>query len=145
VRSQLNERNETDDFSRQVARAEGLHLDDLADGTVLKLVTLLDQYILVKRGGAYVWISGHPTFCPEPVVVEMLGSLASRYASRPKPGFIGGCMCLVFRHPTLETVTTSLIHEIQLMSGGLDPSTPVVPEPIRASNSNLAFQVLPND
>lgn len=51
MRSQLNERNETDDFSRQVARAEGLHLDDLADGTVLKLVTLLDHYILVKRGG----------------------------------------------------------------------------------------------
>ncbi len=67
---------------------------------------------LIKRADAHVRISGHPTFCPEPVEVELEGSFGSVPPLNPHPGFIGRGMYLVFKHPVFGEVTTSRIVEI---------------------------------
>jgi hypothetical protein len=92
---------------------EGFYLHDLADGAVLEIETQHRHYRLVKRADTHVRISGHPTFCPEPVEVEIQGSIRSNPTLLPIPGFIGCGMYLVFKHPRFDQViTTSRIREI---------------------------------
>ena len=91
---------------------EGLYLDDLASGAVVEIETQHHHYRLVKRADTHVCISGHPTFCPEPVTVEIEGSFGGRPPLMPNPGFIGRGMYLVFKHPLFDEVTTSRIREI---------------------------------
>ena len=91
---------------------EGLYLDDLAQGDVVEIETQHHRYRLIKRADAHVRISGHPTFCPEPVEVEIEGSFGIEPALKPNPGFIGRGMYLVFKHPLFGWVTTSRIREI---------------------------------
>jgi hypothetical protein len=75
------------------------------------------HYRLVKRADTHVRISGHPTLCPEPIEVEVEGSLAGGPPLVPNPGFIGRGMYLVFKHPLFEQViTTSKIREIHKLS-----------------------------
>jgi len=106
--------NRTTDFSaRQSGSDEGFYLNDLADGAVVDIETQHRHYRLEKHHDRHVSISGHPTFCPEPVEVEVEGSIASKPALTPNPGFIGRGMYLVFKHPNFERViTTSRIREI---------------------------------
>ena len=95
------------------ASEEGFYLDDLAEGTVVDIETQHRHYRLIKRVDTHVRISGHPTFCPEPVDVEVEGSMANEFAPVPNPGFIGRGMHLVFKHPHFDqSITTSRIREI---------------------------------
>jgi hypothetical protein len=55
---------------------------------------------------------GHPMFCPEPVDVQIEGSVGGRPMQGPKLGFIGRGMYLIFKHPVYDSVTTSRIREI---------------------------------
>jgi hypothetical protein len=91
---------------------EGIYLNDLADGAVGEIETQYHHYWLVKCADTHVRISGHPTFCPEPVEVEIEGSAGSLRPLMPNPGFIGRGMYLVFKHPLFDQVTTSRIREI---------------------------------
>lgn len=91
---------------------EGIYLDDLARGAVVEIETQHHHYRLVKCADTHVRISGHSTFCPEPVEVEIKGSFGSRPPLMPHPGFIGRGMYLVFKHPLFNEVTTSRIREI---------------------------------
>ena len=92
---------------------EGFFLNDLAEGTVVDIETQHRRYRLIKRADTHVRISGHPTFCPEPVEVEVEGSMANEFAPVPNPGFIGRGMHLVFKHPHFDqSITTSRIREI---------------------------------
>jgi hypothetical protein len=95
---------------------EGVYVDDLADGTVVEFETQHHHYTLVKRAGSQVRISGHPRFCPEPIAVQIEGSVSDPPMSEPKPGFIGRGMHLVFKHPVFDNVTTSLIREIHKLN-----------------------------
>jgi len=95
---------------------DGLYLHDLADGAVVEVETQHSHYKLVKRADSHVCISGHPTFCPEPVEVEIEGSVAGGSALLPNPGFIGRGMYLMFKHPQFNLVTTSRIREIHTHS-----------------------------
>ena len=99
-------------YAKQTEADEGVYLDDLAPGTVLELETQSHHYTLVKCDGSDVLISGHPTFCPEPVVVHIEGSFIGPCVTYPERGFIGRGMHLMFRHPVYDTVSTSLIREI---------------------------------
>jgi hypothetical protein len=96
---------------------KGFYLNDLPDGAVVDIETQHHHYRLVKRADTHVRISGHPTFCPEPIEVEIEGSIAAGPLLAPNPGFIGRGMYLVFKHPLFEQViTTSRIREIHQLS-----------------------------
>lgn len=97
-------------------REEGVYLNDLADGTVIEIETQHHHYTLVKRAGSQVQISGHPKLCPEPIAVQIEGSVATRPMVAPKPGFIGRGMYMIFKHPVFDNVTTSRIREIHSKS-----------------------------
>jgi hypothetical protein len=94
----------------QPAAEEGVSLDDLAVGAVVEVVTGHHTYRLENRGGGEVLISGHPVYCPEPVLVELHGSVGD--SGVIKMWFIGRGMRLEFRHPALGLVQTSRVREI---------------------------------
>jgi len=95
---------------------EGLYLDELDDGTVVEIETENSHYQLVKRDDKHVSISGHPTFCPQPVEVEIEGSIADNPPSFSNPGFIGRGMHLLYKHPQFNLVSTSHIRGIHTRS-----------------------------
>ena len=105
-----------DSRAEQPAAEEGFYLKDLAEGAVVEFETQHHHYRIVKRADAQVRISGHPTFCPEPVEVQIEGSVGSRPMLTPNPGFIGRGMYLIFKHPTYDRITTSRIREIHKLS-----------------------------
>jgi len=109
-------RNERDRGQMPAASEEGVYLKDLAEGSVIELETQHHHYTLEKRSGSQVRISGHPMFCPEPVAVQIEGSVDGRPALAPKPGYIGRGMYLIFKHPIYDSVTTSRIREIHSKS-----------------------------
>ncbi|HMD83706.1 MAG TPA: hypothetical protein VKO18_03265 [Terriglobia bacterium] len=103
--------------AQQPGSEKGFYLNALADGAVLDIETQHHRYRLVKGADTHVRISGHPTFCPEPIEVDVEGSIAAGRLLAPNPGFIGRGMYLVFKHPLFEQViTTSRIREIHKLS-----------------------------
>jgi hypothetical protein len=94
---------------------QGVRLDDLADGAVLQVETQRHQYSLVKQADTHVRVSGYPTLCPEPVEMEVEGSIGSGSLSVPNPGFIGRGMYLVLKHPVFDRITTSQIRGIRVL------------------------------
>ena len=99
---------------RLMVRSEfegGVRLGGLGDGCRVVVRTANRLYELHVRDGE-TWICGHPEYCPRPVPVQVRGS--SWGGSMLKVGYIGCGMCLEFRHPTFETVTTSRIMSVQL-------------------------------
>ena len=105
------------DFSAQQARnQDGFYLNELSDGTALEIETQHHHYKLVKGADTHVRISGHPTFCPEPVDVELEGSFGERPPIKPRPGYIGRGMYLVFKHPQFNEITTSRIREVHKLA-----------------------------
>lgn len=107
-----NSDSEDNQRKSQPGGDDGFYLDDLAAGTVVELETKHHHYTLVKRAGSEVRISGHPTYCPEPVAVQIEGSVVERPMTAPKLGYIGRGMYLIFKHPVFDSVVTSRIREI---------------------------------
>lgn len=97
---------------KRTANDDGIYLDDLANGAVVDIETQHHHYRLVKDEDTHAHISGHPHFCPEPVEVEIEGSIGGAPATMPRPGFIGRGMCLLFKHPILDEVRTSRIIDV---------------------------------
>jgi hypothetical protein len=62
-------------------------------------------------GQGQALISGHPFFCPEPVLVKVHGSTWGGTVMRS--AFIGRGMRMEFLHPEHQTVTTSPVVEIK--------------------------------
>ena len=89
----------------------GVHLRDVLPGTVLEVQTQNRAYTLRYEGMGKALISGHPVFCPEPVLVTIQGSTWG--GSMIKQGFIGRGMCLEFNHPAFEPITTSVIVQVR--------------------------------
>jgi hypothetical protein len=107
-----NPNQDIDFTTEQPGSDEGFYLDDLDRGAVVEIETQHHHYKLVKRADTHVRISGHPTFCPHPVEVEIEGSFKSGPPLEAHPGFIGRGMYMVFKHPLFNQVTTSRIREI---------------------------------
>ncbi len=107
-------RNLSDRINGNLIQSEvegGVYLDDLEEGDVLIIETRNTHYRLVTSGCGTALISGHPVFCPDPVLVSVEGS--NWGGSLLKASFIGRGMCLEFRHPVFHTVTTSPILHIR--------------------------------
>ncbi len=96
----------------------GVYLEDLPEGTELEIQTENRSYRLLCCGQGQVLISGHPEFCPEPVLVKFQGSTWG--GSLMRSAFIGRGMQLEFRHPEHQTITTSPIVEIKDHGGHPD-------------------------
>jgi hypothetical protein len=89
----------------------GVFLDQLPAGAVLLVRTQNRSYTVVNRGNGEALISGHPKFCPEPVLVHIEGS--NWGGSMLKVAFIGRGMRLEFRHPEHRTIVTSSILDVR--------------------------------
>ena len=89
----------------------GVYLRDLPLGAVIEVETRNRSYVLVNQGDGEVLISGHPEFCPEPVLVKVNGSTWGGSMLLEK--FIGRGMHLEFWHPDHSTVTTSKILDVR--------------------------------
>jgi hypothetical protein len=89
----------------------GVHLRDVVPGTVLEVLTQNRSYTLEYRGSGQALISGHPVFCPKPVLVNIHGSTWG--GSMLKERYIGRGMCLEFAPPTNPAITTSVIVEVR--------------------------------
>jgi hypothetical protein len=106
--------NFDDAINRAICQSEiegGVALDALAPGAVLHVQTMNHLYRLENRGEGEVWISGHPEFCPEPVLVDLHGSTWGTPMIRRR--FIGRGLRMEFRHPERGIVLTSRVREIQ--------------------------------
>jgi hypothetical protein len=90
----------------------GVFLHDLPPSTVLEIQTMHHCYRAVLLGGSDAMISGHPEFCPEPVLVAIAGSTWG--GSMLKLQFVGRGMHLEFHHPEYSTpIVTSAIQDIR--------------------------------
>ncbi len=90
----------------------GVRLQDLEPGSVLRVATENTCYEIVVLHGGSAYLSGHPLYCPQPVLVAIAGSTWG--GSMLKVGFIGRGMRLEFRHPAYpKPIVTSIIQEIR--------------------------------
>jgi hypothetical protein len=100
--------NLSDQINGNIIRSEiegGVYLRDLPDSSTLEVITQ-------NRDGD-AWISGHPEFCPEPVLVRIAGS--NWGGSMLKAAFLGRGMHLEYRHPKYRgPIVTSTIVDIRL-------------------------------
>lgn len=109
--------NFSDEVNRNIARSEiegGVHLHELPDGAVLEVETLNRVYTIVIRGWGQAEISGHPEFCPDPILVRIHGS--NWGGSMLKTLYIGRGMHLEFGHPSYRTINTSRIVNIRAVT-----------------------------
>ena len=97
--------------------AEGIALDDLAEGTMLEVETRHHVYHVQHLGDGKALISGHPEFCPEPVQVDMIGSTWGGNSLRLR--FIGKGAKLEFWHPVRGMICTSRVLEVRALSARL--------------------------
>jgi hypothetical protein len=105
----------SDAINHNVVQSEiegGVSLERLPADAVLEVRTQNRSYIIANRGGGEAMISGHPQYCPEPVLVRISGSTWG--GSMLKTLFIGRGMHLEFRHPEHRVITTSKILEIRM-------------------------------
>jgi hypothetical protein len=90
----------------------GVRIEDLVPGSWLQVKTQNTCYLILILFGAMALISGHPLYCPRPVLISIHGSTWG--GSMLKRRFIGRGMHLEFRHPDYSTpILTSPIQEIQ--------------------------------
>jgi hypothetical protein len=103
------------DVNRNIVQAEidgGVKLQDLGPGSTLHIRTQHTLYLVLVVAGNLALISGHPRYCPQPVLVEIAWSTWG--GSILETHFIGRGMRLEFRHPKYRTpIVTSPIHEIR--------------------------------
>lgn len=107
--------NLADEINNGIVQSEiegGVFLNDLPPSTVLKIQTMHHCYTAVLLGGSEALLSGHPEFCPEPVLVAIAGSTWG--GTMLKQRYIGRGMHLEFCHPDYRTpIVTSRIQEIR--------------------------------
>jgi hypothetical protein len=117
--------NLSDEVNGNIVRSEiegGVSLGDLPPSTVLEIQTQHHRYTAVFLGESQALISGHPEYCPEPVLVAIAGSTWG--GSMLKLRYIGRGMHLEFCHPEYRTpIITSRIQEVrERMNFALDES-----------------------
>jgi hypothetical protein len=89
----------------------GLDLDELPVGAMLEAKTAHHTYLIENCGNGEIRISGHPLYCPEPVLVEYLGAIDGTPLF--KMGSITPGMRMGFRHPSLGIIRTSSVQGLQ--------------------------------
>lgn len=96
------------------AVSDGVDIDELAIGACLEVVTGHTTYELENRGDGKVRISGHPEYCPEPVVVDFQGSVGG--PSLLKMWHIEPGSKMAFVHPKFGMVRTSRVRSIRQLN-----------------------------
>ena len=89
----------------------GVDVDHLPVGTILEIETGHTTYKIENRGKGKVLISGHATYCPQPVEVEFQGSAggpALLKLWRIEPG-----LKMVFDHPEFGVIRTSVVRSVR--------------------------------
>lgn len=108
--------NLSDRINANIIRSEiegGVYLRDLPENAEIEVVTQNRGYTLVIRGDGAALISGHPEFCPEPVLVRISGS--NWGGSMLKTAYLGRGMHMEFRHPNYQgPIVTSRIVDIRM-------------------------------
>src|SRR5580698_9410540 len=108
--------NLSDHVNRNIVRSEiegGVYLKDLPDESTLEVVTQNRGYTLTLQPDGLALISGHPEFCPEPVLVRISGCNWGR--SMLKSSYLGRGRHLEDRHPEYRgPIVTSTIVDIRL-------------------------------
>jgi hypothetical protein len=95
-------------------------LGGLAARSRFQVSTRNTRYQLLALFGSMALITGHPLYCPHPILVGIHGSTWG--VSMLKVRFIGRGMCMEFAHPQYQTaIVTSPIREIREC---LQPSQP---------------------
>ena len=100
--------------NRRIIQSEiegGVHLGSLPPGTVLEVRTENRSYTIRYQGLGQAFISGHPVFCPSPVLVTINGSTWG--GSMIKSGYIGRGMRLEFAQSAFQPITTSVIRDVR--------------------------------
>ena len=104
-----------DEVNHHIVQSEiegGVFLKDLPSATVLQIQTQHHCYTAVLLNEGSALISGHPQYCPQPVLVAITGSTWG--GSMLKRRFVGRGMRLEFCHPEYRTpIVTSPIQEIR--------------------------------
>ena len=107
--------NLSDEVNHNIVQAEiegGVFLKDLPSATVLRIETQHHCYTVVLLNESLALISGHPLYCPQPVLVAIAGSTWG--GSMLKRRYVGRGLHLEFRHPGYRTpIVTSRIKEIR--------------------------------
>lgn len=108
--------NLSDRVNCNIVRSEiegGVYLKDLPQESELEVVTRNRGYTLKLLNDGHALISGHPEFCPEPVLVRICGS--NWGGSMLKAAYLGRGMHLEYRHPNFRgPIVTSAIVDIRL-------------------------------
>ena len=104
-----------DEVNRHIIQSEiegGVFLKDLPPDTVLQIQTQHHCYTAVLLSENSALISGHPRYCPQPVLVAIAGSTWG--GSMLKRRFVGRGMHLEFCHPEYRMpIVTSPIKDIR--------------------------------
>jgi hypothetical protein len=103
------------EVNRELVQSEiegGVRLQDLEPGSMLRVHTQNTCYEIVVLHDGLAYLSGHPLYCPQPVLVTIAGSTWG--GSMLKVRFIGRGMHLEFHHPGHPApIITSIIREIR--------------------------------
>jgi hypothetical protein len=91
-------------------RAAGVSMDELPRGAVVEVVTGHTTSRVENRGDGKALISGHPTYCPTPVLVDLHGSVGS--PAMLKIWFIGPGLKMEFSHPKFGVIRTSRVRSV---------------------------------
>jgi hypothetical protein len=89
----------------------GVELRNLAFGAIVEVTTRNHTYTVENQGNGEVLISGHPKYCPEPVLVRFHGSTWGTPMIRNR--YIGREMRMEFFHPAFGVLLTSEVSEIR--------------------------------
>lgn len=103
-----------DGINSVICRSEitgGVELHNLPTGAVVEVTTRNHIYTLENRGDGEVLISGHPKYCPMPVLVRFHGSTWGTPMIRGR--YIGREMRMEFWHPEYGVLVTSEVADIR--------------------------------
>jgi hypothetical protein len=85
---------------------DALELDTLPVGAVAEVETKHHTYRVEYRGDGKALVSGHPEYCPQPVLVDVCGSTLG---GEIKFQVIQPGMRMLFFHPVFGAVSTSRV------------------------------------
>jgi hypothetical protein len=91
--------------------AELLDCKSLEPGSLIDVETTSRHYRIECLGGSTIRVSGHPRFCPTPVVAQLEGSVTNE--GTIEAGIIERGMRMVFLLENHTPVTTSKVLHVQ--------------------------------
>jgi len=91
---------------------EGVDLNSLRVGSLIDVETKSRHYRIEYPGGNSIRVSGHPEFCPQPVLASLQGSLDRD--GTLETGFIACGMRMIFLLDDAHPITTSRVVHVRV-------------------------------